>query len=342
MATRLLQLDDIRQIQTPDKIASLFQKLGYNACSDRLDVKDLELPPRSTEATKNAYLIANQGQSELQVLLFHLQPQEFSTPSLASNRMRSIATSLCRRPSNFLLLGTKDYNQLMLVNPRKNFDERMNLKVGIRKLLIDRTNPTAYDRDRLEAIAVGKQTPQELYTSQCEAFDVEKLTKQFFNGYRDLFNRVQQTIKQHNSHPYFENDDRLRDFSQKLLGRLMFLYFLQKKEFLAGDRSFLNTQYRKLKSDLEDTDFYIDVLEPLFFETLNRSRPDCKSVWGKIPYLNGGLFNRDYGAEITDAAGMATPEKVEIPNSLFDPGESKSILSFLAWNSSSVSPSASS
>lgn len=328
MATRLLQLDDIRQIQNPDKIASLFQKLGYNACSDRLDVKDLELPARSTEATKNAYLIANQGKSELQVLLFHLQPQEFSSPSVASNRMRSIATSLCRRPSNFLLLGTRDYNQLMLVNPRKSFDEKMNLKVGIRKLLIDRTNPTAYDRDRLEAIAVAKQTPQELYTSQCEAFDVEKLTKQFFNGYRDLFNRVQQTIKQHNPHTYFENDDRLHQFSQKLLGRLMFLYFLQKKEFLAGDRTFLNTQYRKLKSDLEDTDFYIDVLEPLFFETLNKSRSDCKSVWGKIPYLNGGLFNRDYGAGITDGTGLATPEKVEIPNSLFDPGESNSVLSF--------------
>ena len=328
MATRLLQLDDIRQIQNPDRIASLFQKLGYNACSDRLDVRDLELPARSTEATKNAYLIANQGKSELQVLLFQLQPQEFSTPSIASNRMRSIATSLCRRPSNFLLLGTRDYNQLMLVNPRKNFDERMNLKVGIRKLLIDRTNPTAYDRDRLEAIAVANQTPQELYTSQCEAFDVEKLTKQFFNGYKDLFNRVKQTIKQHNPHPYFENDDRLRDFSQKLLGRLMFLYFLQKKEFLAGDRSFLNTQYRLLKSDLEDTDFYMDVLEPLFFETLNKSRPDAQSVWGKIPYLNGGLFNRDYGAGINDAGGMATPEKVEIPNFLFDPGESKSVLSF--------------
>ena len=128
---------------------------------------------------------------------------------------------------------------------------------------------------------------------QCEAFDVEKLTKQFFKGYNNLFDRVQQVIKEHNAHSYFENKDHLHQFSQRLLGRIMFLYFLQKKEFLAGDRSFLTTQYRKLKAEVEDTDYYINVLEPLFFETLNEYRPDMKSPWGKIPYLNGGLFNRN-------------------------------------------------
>ena len=108
----------------------------------------------------------------------------------------------------------------------------------------------------------------------------------------------------------------------------MFLYFLQKKEFLAGDRKFLTTQYQKLKLDSEDTDYYIDVLEPLFFETLNKCRPNGQSPWGKIPYLNGGLFNRDYGADILDSVGLDTPEKIEIPNSLFDPGNSNSVLNF--------------
>jgi hypothetical protein len=77
----------------------------------------------------------------------------------------------------------------------------------------------------------------------------------------------------------------------------MFLYFLQKKEFLAGDRNFLKNQYSKLRSDLEDTDFYHQVLEPLFFEMLNKPRLNNDSDWGKIPYLNGGLFDRDYDIE---------------------------------------------
>ena len=305
MGSRLLQLDDVRQIETPEKIAFLFNKLGYNASAQSLVVDDLELPSRSAEAIWNAHLIADQGRGALQVLLFQLQDQEFTSPAIASSRMRSIAQSLCKRSSEFLLLGTKDYNQLMLVNPRKSFDADMNLKVSIRKLLIDRTNPTNYDRDRHEAIAARNFNPQELYKAQCEAFDVEKLTKEFYRGYREIFEQVQQVIKDNNPHSYFDDKSRLHQFSQRLLGRIMFLYFLQKKGFLAGDRSFLKNQYPR-QSEPEDTDFYTGVLEPLFFETLNKQRLNHDSQWGKIPYLNGGLFDRDYGIGLIDSTGVAT------------------------------------
>ncbi|MFK0735388.1 MAG: hypothetical protein ACIWVG_30340 [Gloeotrichia echinulata HAB0833] len=108
----------------------------------------------------------------------------------------------------------------------------------------------------------------------------------------------------------------------------MFLYFLQKKEFLGGDRNFLKTQYNKLRADLEDTNFYSQVLETLFFKLLNKQRPNHESRWGKIPYLNGGLFDRDYGEDIIDAAGVETPAHIELPNSLFDPSGEKGILNF--------------
>jgi hypothetical protein len=109
---------------------------------------------------------------------------------------------------------------------------------------------------------------------------------------------------------------------------MMFLYFLQKKEFLGGDRKFLTNQYQRLRPDPDDTDYYAEVLEPLFFDTLNKQRPNLESSWGKIPYLNGGLFDRDYGEGIKDAAGRQTPESIELPNSLFDPGSQDSILGF--------------
>ncbi|MHC5746946.1 MAG: Eco57I restriction-modification methylase domain-containing protein [Nostoc sp.] len=330
MAERLLQLDDVRQIDSPQKVASLFQKIGYNASAQQLAIDDLELPVRSAEAIWNAYMIADyqRGSESLQVLLFQLQENEWLSPSIASNRMRSLAQSLCRRPSNFLLLGTLNYDQLMLVNPRKSFDADLNLKVSIRKLLIDRANPTNYDRDRLDAIAARNLSPQELYKVQCEAFDVEKLTKEFYRGYREIFEELQRVIKANNQHSYFDDTNRLHQFSQRLLGRIMFLYFLQKKEFLAGDRNFLKTQYIKLRSELDDTDFYNQVLEPLFFELLNKQRPNMESPWGKIPYLNGGLFDLDYGIGVIDAAGVETPPQIELPNSVFDPSGDKGILRF--------------
>ena len=328
MSERSLQLDALRDIGSPEKIASLFRMLGYNANAQPLEVEDLQLSRRSAEAIYDAYLIADQGSGGLQILLFQLQPDEWISPSTASSRMKAIASQIGSRSTEFLLLATKDYEQLMLVNCRKSFDAQMNLKASIRKLLIDRTNPTAYDCDRLNEIAVRGRSPQELYKVQCEAFDVEKLTKQFYRGYKDLFEKVQKVIKQYNSHAYFDDSERLHQFSQRLLGRMMFLYFLQKKEFLGGDRKFLTNQYQRLKPDPDDTDYYAELLEPLFFDTLNKQRPNLESSWGKIPYLNGGLFDRDYGKGIKDAAGRQTPETIELPNSLFDPGSQDTILGF--------------
>lgn len=305
MATRHLKLDDLRTLNSPDNIASIFQQLGYSASANVLDITDLELSPRNQEVVNQVYLIADEGEGKLQILLFELKASEWLSPSHASTRLKSLASGLGKRTTDFLLLATKDYNQLMLVNPRKTFDDTYNLQCSIRKLLIDRTSPTAYDLDRLEAIAVNNQPPEKLYQIHCEAFDVEKLTKQFYNGYQSLFERVQQIVKQYNPIDYFEDEDKLHQFCQRLLGRIMFLYFLQKKEFLNNDPKFLTTQYKVNHYQSEDTDYYSKVLEPLFFETLNQQRPNLEHQWGKgkIPYLNGGLFDRDYGENIKDRTG---------------------------------------
>lgn len=334
MAERLLQLDDINNATTPAKVTDLFRKLGYQILGQSLDVDDLQLSPRSVEAIYDAHLIADQKSKnrafpDLQVLLLTLQPEEWESASVASGRMKAIATSLAKKPDNYLLIGTnQNHDRLLLVNPRKSSDAQGNVKVSIRKLLIDRAIPTAYDRDRLEAIAVRNLDPKELYKAHCEAFDVEKLTKVFYNGYRELFGRVKHVIRANNPHPYFEDPARLHQFSQRLLGRIMFIYFLQKKEFLAGDRRFLTRQYELLKPKPEETNYYSDILEPLFFETLNQPRPDFESRFGKIPYLNGGLFDRDYGEGIRDTAGKETPKTITLPNSLFDRSDSNSILGF--------------
>ena len=269
MPQRNLKLDDLRTLNSPENIASIFSRLGYHASAEPLDIETLELSPRNQEAVDDSYLIADQGEGGLQVVLFQLKPDEWQSPSNASTRLKSIASQVGKRSTEFLLLATKDYNQLMLVNPRKTFDEQMNLKCSIRKLLIDRQNPTAYDLDRLEAIAVNGQSAQELYQTQCEAFDVEKLTKTFYKEYKQLFDRVQKVVREYNDTDYFTDSDRLHQFCQRLLGRLMFLYFLQKKEFLAGDRSFLTNQYKINGFNHDDCDYYAEVLEPLFFEVLN-------------------------------------------------------------------------
>lgn len=87
-----------------------------------------------------------------------------------------------------------------------------------------------------------------------------------------------------------------------MFGRIVFLYFLQRKGWLDGNRQYMHDLFDK--SDKKDN-FLDGVLETLFFEVLNTDKPyrtnEAKTLPGNenIPYLNGGLFAKDYVDERT-------------------------------------------
>ena len=51
MSKLYLQLDDLRTLNSPDNIATIFRRLGYNAQSQLLDVSDLNISSRNSETT---------------------------------------------------------------------------------------------------------------------------------------------------------------------------------------------------------------------------------------------------------------------------------------------------
>ncbi len=181
MPDRLLHLDDVKNIKKPEQVAAIFKKLGYKAICQLLDVTDLELSEGSTQAVDRVYLIANQGDAELQVYLFQLKPPEWSSLDAVTYRMEAIANSFCKpRPqSYFLLLATRDYRQLMLVSPRMSFDAQMNLRLNINKCLINTADPSYHDLNRLEKIAAQKFDPQTLHRIQHEALRFKENQKQY-------------------------------------------------------------------------------------------------------------------------------------------------------------------
>ncbi len=129
-----------------------------------------------------------------------------------------------------------------------------------------------------------------------EAFSVERLNKEFFDGYKKQYFNFLAPLS---------DTKQNRDYVKKLLGRIVFLHFLQKKGWMGvpashsdwsgGDKNYL----AHLVDRHNGNDRLLsDVLEPLFFKTLNEPRPDdsADSILGeniKIPYLNGGLFDKD-------------------------------------------------
>lgn len=159
-----LELDDIKKISSPNKIAALFEKLGYNFQAEHLDIEQLELPTQCDEAICDAYRIYDDEKDNLQVLLFELRAQEFRKDYTTYNRMIAIAGSLYQSTDNFLLVGTKNYHQLLVVIPEKL--ENINLKA--KWWLIDCKKPNYYDTYWLENATRTKSQSksQEILTNQ--------------------------------------------------------------------------------------------------------------------------------------------------------------------------------
>ena len=150
-----------------------------------------------------------------------------------------------------------------------------------------------------------------------KAFDVEALSKEFFNKYNEHYDRFCAYVYNNKENPelfgeeFTQCEDKtIRDYVKKLLGRIVFLHFLQKKGWMGvpadkpwgeGDRQFMKSLFDKA-TDEQKANYLDEVLEPLFAEALDVDRKanddlfDC-GVEGfrnvKIPYLNGGLFERD-------------------------------------------------
>lgn len=157
-----------------------------------------------------------------------------------------------------------------------------------------------------------------------EAFSVEKMSKDFFDTYKDHYQDFVQfltgkrlekvsgkweEVVKHAPNTQlitiFNNNEKdVRDFCKKLLGRIVFLYFIQKKGWLGvplhdkwgnGKPDFIS---RLLANCRNPSIFYSEYLSKLFFETLNQPRPDdlAEIIPGektRVPYLNGGLFEED-------------------------------------------------
>ncbi len=156
--------------------------------------------------------------------------------------------------------------------------------------------------ERFELLSEETKITLETVTN---AFSVEKLSKTFFDEYLQHYNKFVEYITKSNFRAsVFNADDKaIRDFTKKLLGRIVFLYFVQKKgwlgasnlEYKDGLQNFM-TDFYKLSGANET--FYNNYLKILFFDTLNKQRPEdnFKMPDGKIlkiPFLNGGLFDKE-------------------------------------------------
>ena len=126
----------------------------------------------------------------------------------------------------------------------------------------------------------------------------ERITKDFYTGFR----------KEHTNFAKYITgiDDEITDlkknrnkqwYTSVMLNRLMFCYFIQKKGFLNLNVNYLRDKLAWVKNEKGEghfyDSFYRGFLVSLFHDGLNspRHQPDFVQKYGRIPYLNGGMFS---------------------------------------------------
>jgi adenine-specific DNA-methyltransferase len=168
------------------------------------------------------------------------------------------------------------------------------------------------------------------YNDLKKRFDKEVVTEEFFENYKRLY---QDLVIKFEADSKFKNflknsDLKVEIFTRKLIGQIIFCYFLQKKAWLGaikeskieeGDLDFFRNKFNECIKN--NKNFFNDYLEVLFYEGLNKDNKDqfCKNLQCKVPFLNGGLFE-----EIENYNWKN--EKILIPNSIFSNNDNTGIL----------------
>ena len=146
-----------------------------------------------------------------------------------------------------------------------------------------------------------------------EAFNVEAVTDEFFQGHQQVFDRLQEDLRA-------QSGDRrwAHDYALQFLNRLMFLYYVQCKRWLGDDPDFLTNFWKAYGRAKRPVDTFVsEWLNVLFLQAFNKrfqaGRSDVqylpapfREALALAPFLNGGLFERNrldgaYSRQISDA-----------------------------------------
>ena len=129
------------------------------------------------------------------------------------------------------------------------------------------------------------------------AINSEKVTKDFYAGFRKEHNAFALFITGIDDAVELKNNRNKQWYASVMLNRLMFCYFIQKKGFLDGNVNYLRDKLKWCQDERGENrffkSFYQGFLMQLFQDGLNTPthNRDFETIYGRIPYLNGGMFD---------------------------------------------------
>ena len=242
---------------------------------------------------------------------FHFIYTQLSLDRLLLTAERPIISRLLtNHPYALFIFSNREQTDWHFVNPK--YDEEHPEKRRLyRRITIGRSEKLRTASERIALLdAESLDSPLEIQNRHDEAFDVEAVTKQFFENYKSVFQRLQNDLTNQTNDKQWAHD-----YSLQFLNRCMFLYFVQRKRWLGNDTEFLKTFWDSYRITNRPEDSFVERwLNVMFFEAFNnkfhgghRQFPDeIRRALASAPFLNGGLFTENdldnqHNFQISDA-----------------------------------------
>jgi hypothetical protein len=166
--------------------------------------------------------------------------------------------------------------------------EDVEVTFDLKYFAVDRFDVEPAYIDFVEDIAVGSGQGRSSLERRIEdVFSIREITRSFYEEFGQLFRETLQDAINGLEAP----EENLNAYTRTVVNRVLFLLFIEEKEWLDDDADYIENKYEAAKAD-EAMHVYDDFFEPLFFEALSDTAATDYGFLGQIPFLNGGLFER--------------------------------------------------
>ena len=292
-----------RQLLAKGEFQSIFiEELGWDRHSSPLEITAAAAPVRLQALAQKRGMV-----------VYHCPPPSGEKLPDYPHR-RKIEQQVAKSAHEHLIVFTDAGNETQVWQWVKREPGK---PASCREHVFHRSQPGDALLQKLEAIAFTLEEEEKLsltdVTSRTRAgFDVERVTKRFYARFQ----------KEHAAFLKFVSGitDRADQewYASVMLNRLMFVYFIQRKGFLDGDRDYLRNRLSQMRAEYGKDKFYSFYryfLLRLFHEALGGKErsEDLERLVGHIPYLNGGLFDV-HELEKSDRYGTG----IQIPDQAFE------------------------
>ena len=259
---------------------------------------------RGLQVTKDVFLLGQSDQLDLQIFEFTHTSSSDARVSLAKDGFR-------------VMKDSATYLALAAYHSEKSDDWRLSLMTANLEINEKGRVKQSFSNPRRYSFFLGPDakmhTPEEFLVKQgtvkdvknlISRFDVEVVTREFFTRYKQLFDDLHKFLSKDDGFIKFANKNRINidSFAKKILGQIVFCYFLQKKGWLGaskgegineGKKDFMRWFFNR-RAECGKS-FYNDCLEHLFYGSLNIAPEKREELYRdqldfQVPFLNGGLF----------------------------------------------------